>query len=124
MRHRQVPPQLLRGPVKSRANIALVLACGGVLVCVGALVLACGDSAVKEDVARDSGTVDGQSFGDGGPQGDGGIGPDGAPLDDCVANPDPNSYTDLLNACTTSFKIDPHPTIPLRFPDGGLPPLP
>ena len=112
-----------------RANISIALASAGVLAIIGALAVACGDdNAVKEDVPKDSGTVDGQSptiDGSTNPGMDGSIiGPDGAIVDDCVAKPDPNSYTDLLNACTTSYKIDPKPIIPLLFPDGGLPPLP
>lgn len=113
--------------MKKRANLSIALAAAGALVAFAAFA-ACGDdNAVKENVAKDSGTVDGQSpnvDGSGIPGSDGSIGPDGAIIDDCVAKPDPNVYTDLLNACTTSFKIDPHPTIPLLFPDGGLPPLP
>ena len=111
--------------MSTRASISMALATAGVLAIAGALAAACGDSAIKEDVPKDSGTIDGQSLADGGsPAGDGAVGPDGAPLDDCVAKPDPNSYTDLLNACTTSYKLDPHPTLPLLLPDGGLPPLP
>ncbi len=114
--------------MKTRANIILALASVGALAIASAMAVACGDdNAVKEDVPKDSGTVDGQSLADGGgnPGTDGSmIGPDGAILDDCVAKPDPNSYTDLLNACTTSYKIDPKPTLPLLYPDGGLPPLP
>ncbi len=110
-----------------RLNSLVYAAVAAVLAVLGT-VAACGDdNAVKENVAKDSGTIDGQSpTSDGGDPGADGsmIGPDGAILDDCVAKPDPNSYTDLLNACTDSFKIDPHPTIPLLFPDGGLPPLP
>lgn len=112
-----------------RANFSLAVGSLGVLAIIGILAAACGDdNAVKEDIAKDSGTIDGQSpTGDGStsPGADGSMtGPDGAILDDCVAKPDPNSYTDLLNACTTSYKLDPKPVIPLLFPDGGLPPLP
>ena len=105
----------------------LVLAGAAALTILGAVAACSDDNAVKENVAKDAGTIDGQSPADGSvsPGADGSlIGPDGAILDDCVAMPDPNVYTDLLNACTTSFKLDPHPTIPLLFPDGGLPPLP
>ena len=113
---------------RSSARLCLPAVAGVAALSIIGAIAACGDdNAVKENVAKDAGTIDGQSsLMEGGvPGSDGGlIGPDGAILDDCVANPDPNVYTDLLNACTTSFKIDPKPTIPLLFPDGGLPPLP
>jgi len=113
-----------------RSNIILALASLSALAIMGSVAVACGDdAAVKEDVQKDAGTtdsnapntIDGSSF----PGPDGSIiGPDGAIIDDCVAKPDPNSYTDLLNACTTSYKVVPKPVLPLLFPDGGLPPLP
>ncbi len=104
-------------------SVGIVAIAVGILALI-AVVAACGDSAIKEDVSKDSGTSTGMADG-ASPDNDGGmLGPDGAIIDDCVAKPDPNVYTDLLNACTTSFKIDPHPTIPLLYADGGLPPLP
>jgi hypothetical protein len=98
-----------------------------------AVAAACGDDAVTEPttnrdsgIAQDSGGVTMPGTDGSTPGTDSGmmIGPDGAPIDDCVANPDPNVYTDILNACTTSYKIDPKPVLPLLYADGGLPPLP
>ena len=111
--------------MRTRAPLPLTLAALSVLVVLGAIA-ACGDdNAIKETVAKDSGVIDAEATVDGAALGEGGgLGPDGAILDDCVAKPDPNSYTDLLNACTDSYKLDPHPVLPLLFPDGGLPPLP
>ncbi len=42
----------------------------------------------------------------------------------CITNPDPTQYLQIINACTTATKIykDSHP--PLTLPDGGLPALP
>ena len=42
----------------------------------------------------------------------------------CITNPDPNDSNQIINACTDSQKIDKHPTLPLQYTDGGLPPLP
>jgi len=47
----------------------------------------------------------------------------GGPIDaDCVT--DPVTSAQLMNACTTAQRIEKHPVLPLRLPDGGLPPLP
>jgi hypothetical protein len=98
-----------------------------------AVAAACGDDSVTEPSTNrdagtvvDSGNVTPGTDGSTNPGMDGSVvtGPDGAVIDDCVANPNPAVYTDLLNACTTSYKIDPHPVLPLLYTDGGLPPLP
>ncbi|HEY8208439.1 MAG TPA: hypothetical protein VIG99_13205 [Myxococcaceae bacterium] len=34
------------------------------------------------------------------------------------------THLELINACTDALKIEKNPTLPLRLPDGGLPPLP
>jgi hypothetical protein len=109
-----------------RARLTLLVGAAAMLAAFGIVAACSDDNAIKETVAKDSGTVDGQQSGADGatPGADGAVGPDGAVLDDCVAKPDPNSYTDLLNACTDSYKLDPHPTLPLLYVDGGLPPLP
>lgn len=47
----------------------------------------------------------------------------GGPIDaDCVM--DPVTSVQLMNACTTAQRIEKHPELPLRLPDGGLPDLP
>ena len=108
----------------------------GVIITGAALALlavACSDdnSTVTETPQHDAGTspdstVPGTDGGMITPSPDGSTpGPDGSVvMDDCVKNPDPNVYTDILNACTTSYKVDPKPVLPLLYPDGGLPPLP
>ena len=88
------------------------------------LVAACtDDSAIHENVPVDSGrtTSDGSTT-----QPDGGtiiIGPDSSIVYDCFAG-DAQTYDQIINACTSSTKIDKHPTLPLLLADGGLPPLP
>jgi hypothetical protein len=47
--------------------------------------------------------------------------PDGAPSD-CYLNP--TTHLEIINACTDAVKITKNPTLPLLYPDGGLPPLP
>jgi hypothetical protein len=43
----------------------------------------------------------------------------------CFTSPDPNSHYQIINACTTAQKVyTTHPTPPLQYVDGGLPPLP
>jgi hypothetical protein len=116
------------------SNALKMLLAVGLAATALATAAACGDdSAVTEPVTnRDAGvTVDGSTITPGTdgsitPGMDGSItpGPDGSVPDDCVMNPDPSVYTDILNACTTSYKIDPHPVLPLLYTDGGLPPLP
>lgn len=88
----------------------------------GAVSVACDDSnAVKEqNPARDSGLPPGINP-------DGGLLPDGAPIPDggptdCVMNP--KTHEEIINACTDAVKITKNPTLPLLYPDGGLPPLP
>jgi hypothetical protein len=111
-----------------------VLVAIGLVASAVAVAAACGDDAITETpINRDAGIAQ-DSGGITNPGADGGtnpgmdgsviIGPDGAVIDDCVANPNPNVYTDILNACTTSYKIDPKPVLPLLYADGGLPPLP
>ena len=56
--------------------------------------------------------------------------PDARPVDAGVTEPDASCFTnpvthiEIINACTTAEKIYKTPTLPLRLPDGGLPPLP
>jgi hypothetical protein len=102
---------------------------GGVLVVLAALsgvgFLACDDSsAVKEqNPGTDSGGP--QPGTDSGPMpgtdGGGPTLPDGAPSD-CYLNP--TTHLEIINACTDAVKITKNPTLPLLYPDGGLPPLP
>jgi hypothetical protein len=84
------------------------------------LVAACDDSssAVKETVVKDAGATPGV---DGGttPGQDGGA--DGGPSD-CFTNP--QTHYEIINACTDAVKIAKSPTLPLLYPDGGLPPAP
>lgn len=86
----------------------------------GLFVVACDDSssAVKEPIVpKDSGTnTDG-----GGTLPDGAPNPDGGPTD-CFLNP--RTHEEIINACTDAVKITKNPTLPLLYPDGGLPPLP
>jgi hypothetical protein len=100
-------------------RIGTVLAVLALLSAVG--FVACDDSgAVKEVNPRtDSG---GPAQGDSGgplPGTDGG--PDGAPSD-CYLNP--TTHFEIINACTDAVKLTKNPTLPLLYPDGGLPPLP
>lgn len=80
--------------------------------------IACDDSiAVKERLpdARPTTTPDATTTGDGGPVADGGP-------TDCFTNP--QTHEEIINACTGAVKIAKNPTLPLLYPDGGLPPLP
>jgi hypothetical protein len=96
------------------------------VISAGALVLvgACNDdNAVHENVPVDSGGSPTDSGG--GPQDGGTIvitGDSSTPVD-CFAG-DAQTYEQIINACTTSTKIDKHPTLPLLQADGGRPPLP
>jgi hypothetical protein len=87
-----------------------------------ALMGACDDSAVHENVPVDSGNSSTDSSA---PQDGGTIiitGDSSIPVD-CFAG-DAQTYDEIINACTTATKIDKHPTLPLLQADGGLPPLP
>jgi len=54
---------------------------------------------------------------------DAGVDAAGPPADaNCITNP--SSSDEIINACTDAVKIDKHPTLPLQYADGGLPPLP
>lgn len=87
----------------------------------GVAVVACDDSnAVKEVNPRtDSGRPE-PGVDSGVPPGAEG-GTDGAPSD-CYLNP--KTHLEIINACTDAVKITKNPTLPLLYPDGGLPPLP
>ena len=85
-------------------------------------LLACDDSsAVKEtNPTTDSGGPQ-PGLDSGNPQpGDGG-GADGGPSD-CFTSP--KTHFEIINACTDAVKLAKNPTLPLLYPDGGLPPLP
>jgi hypothetical protein len=87
-----------------------------------ALIGACDDSAIHENVPVDSGSSSNDS---GAPQDSGTIiitGDSSTPVN-CFAG-DAQTYVEIINACTTATKIDKHPTLPLLQADGGLPPLP
>lgn len=48
-----------------------------------------------------------------------------APADaNCIPAASATTSAELMNACTDSTKVDKHPTLPLQYADGGLPPLP
>jgi len=103
------------------AVVALVL---GAMATAG--IVACDDSsnAVKEAVTPtgDSGALPGTDGGGPMPGTDGGPTlPDGAPSD-CFMNP--KTHFEIINACTDAVKITKNPTLPLQYPDGGLPPTP
>ncbi len=107
------------------AVVALVL---GAMATVG--IVACDDSsnAVKEPVtplAEGGGPVVQPGTDGGGPlpgmDGGGPTLPDGAPSD-CFMNP--KTHFEIINACTDAVKITKNPTLPLQYPDGGLPPTP
>lgn len=78
------------------------------LACV--LVAACGDG--------NSATIDGAPV----VLVDAGV--DDAALPDASCFEDPQTYLQLINACTDAVKIEKHPNLPLLNPDGTLPPLP
>jgi hypothetical protein len=102
-------------------RIALVMA--ALVALAGVSTVACDDSngAVKEqNPGKDSGRPPGVAR-DGGLLPDGAPDPDGGPSD-CVMNP--KTHEELINACTDAVKITKNPTLPLLYPDGGLPPLP
>jgi hypothetical protein len=69
--------------------------------------------------ASSSSTSASSSSGTGG-AGKGDAGTGGAP--DCY--PNPMTYLEIINACTTAQQVDVSPVLPLLEPDGGLPPLP
>jgi hypothetical protein len=48
--------------------------------------------------------------------------PEGPPDASCFTNP--QTHREIINACTTAQSQDKHPTLPLQYSDGGLPPLP
>ena len=88
------------------------------------VVAACDDGAgaVKEPMpGGDSGITPGVDSGGPGTKDDGGTLPDGAPRD-CVL--DPKTHEEIINGCTDAVRITKNPTLPLLYPDGGLPPLP
>ena len=95
--------------------------CGAALA--GALaaslaLAACDDSSAVKETLPDAGpstAPDATATPDGGP------GADGGPTD-CFTNP--QSHEEIINACTDAVKIAKNPTLPLLYPDGGLPPLP
>ena len=56
---------------------------------------------------------------------DGGTPPDAATTSaDLACFRDPVTHVEIINACTSSQRIDKKPNLPLRRPDGTLPPLP
>ena len=97
-----------------------------ILLALATFAVACDDSssAVKEAAPGQEGgpPLSGQEGGPGPGQDSGpGQGQDGGPTD-CVQNP--TTHAEIINACTDAVKITKNPTLPLRYPDGGLPPLP
>lgn len=56
--------------------------------------------------------------------------PDAAPAIDAATAPDaacftnPQTYLEIINACTDAVQIDKRPSLPLLNADGSLPPLP
>lgn len=120
----------MKTPRKTQATTTMRAPRRGLVALLGLLVVAsagaaasagCDDgNAVKEPILpRDGGTGTGSdgavTSGDGGPLAD------GAPSD-CF--PNPTTHLEIINACTDAVKIAKSPTLPLRYPDGGLPPLP
>lgn len=55
---------------------------------------------------------------------DGGVPPDAAAPADLACFTDPVTHVQIINACTSSQRIDKKPILPLLRPDGTLPPLP
>lgn len=53
---------------------------------------------------------------------DAGIDAAGPPDAACFENP--TTHLEIINACTTAQKVFKTPSLPLRNPDGSLPPLP
>lgn len=53
---------------------------------------------------------------------DAGIDAAGPPDASCFENP--QTHNEIINACTTAQKVFKTPSLPLRNPDGSLPPLP
>ena len=76
----------------------------------GALMAACGDGSAT--------TIDGAPV----VLVDAGV--NDAALPDASCFEDPQTYLQLINACTDAVKIEKHPSLPLLNPDGTLPPLP
>ena len=106
-------------------KIAVVV---GVLAAMsGIAIVACDDSsnAVKETPITPGmeGGPGNPGVDSGGPQpgmdSGGPTLPDGAPSD-CFMNP--TTHFEIINACTDAVKITKNPTLPLVYPDGGLPP--
>ncbi|MFO0726046.1 MAG: hypothetical protein U1E65_19850 [Myxococcota bacterium] len=89
-----------------RALLGLSLFC---LILAG---VGCSDDAV---------TMDASTAADAGGRADGAAGMDSGP--DCFQNP--HTSLEIINACTSTTvqRIDKHPNLPLRYADGGLPPL-
>jgi hypothetical protein len=86
--------------------------------------IGCGDNNSATGGAGGTGGHSGVggSGGSGGTGGTGGTGGSGMPDADCFMNP--TTHVEIINACTDSTKINKNPNLPLRLPDGGLPPLP
>ena len=53
---------------------------------------------------------------------DAGVDAAGSPDAACFENP--QTHLEIINACTTAQKVFKTPNLPLRNPDGSLPPLP
>ena len=83
----------------------------GALLCAAA---ACGDSDPSGDpIDAPTGTTI-----------DAPVGPDANPGPDASCFDDPETYLEIINACTDAVKIDRNPLLPLLEEDGSLPPLP
>jgi hypothetical protein len=92
----------------------------GLMAAVSLVYVACddsGDNAIKEPATPEAGAPADGALPDGALP-DGAL-PDGAPAD-CVMNP--KTHIEIINACTDAVKVQKNPTLPLLYPDGGLPP--
>ncbi|MEZ4368422.1 MAG: hypothetical protein R2939_19405 [Kofleriaceae bacterium] len=88
----------MKTPTSSWAPVGAALAL--------AFAVACGGSDATIDAAgSDAGIVDAGSI-------------------DASCFEDPQTYLELINACTDAVQIDKRPVLPLQLPDGSLPPLP
>jgi hypothetical protein len=96
---------------------ALSIASLGLVGCTG------DDTQAAHESPPDSGSQPDSTAGnDSGGGTDGGGGDSGNPEPDCYMNP--KTHHEIINACTDAQAVDKTPSLPLRQPDGSLPPLP
>jgi hypothetical protein len=99
------------------------LSLAAILAMSGVIAVACDDSSSSVKENPDGGPTNPPPPPQGPQPNDGGLPdaflPDGAPAD-CYTNP--TTHFEIINACTNAVKVVKNPTLPLLYPDGGLPP--